>query len=522
MSQVFSKKRLFSFWAVSFLGWVVCSPSGWCHGDLDRQFRLETLGYLRPLDNLDGVFAESITSAFEKFFGQQNRFVLTDLRAVDSVVTRSKLPYEKVIYDAQILKQVSVTTGTESFIRTRVQKVGANYDFKLEWLHAPKMEILAEVHFVLEEPKNGASFDGEFLGEKLKEQLSKLVHGLPFYGSVTGRVQESVTLNIGDGDGVKAGDRVELATIDEVKVHPLMNRVVSWKLRPVGTLLVEKVDGGMAFCHLLSEEPGLEVSRFQKVTRIEKAPSPVVQEAVGVVPEGVRTHAVEATQPRLGWMSVGLPLGSYSRLTTANNGALSNRGGGLALGAQVETEVLLNGNWFFGFKLAYLSWDFLQRDRLGFQTQASLAGGVPGSDVSYGLNFGYRVDFSGEMAGGKGWLKLGFKSAQTGLPSSVLENTGKLTLSSIVVGAGGSYPFLTQWTALVDLKLRLMSFASLNGKSASGNADFNIVMGANYQLSPRMTIRAAMEYQVISVVSAGGTSVDQNLVTIAPALLYQF
>ncbi len=505
------QKRAF-FVGVIGLFYCVGGPSvGWCSGDLDRQFRLDTVGVLRSIDNVGGFFAEYVSDAFEAYFSQPGRFVLVDLHTVDQVISRSKLPYKKVIFDHQLLKQMTQSTHAESLIRTRVQKTGSAYFFTLEWLHAPKMEVIADVQFTLEEPRSGGGFERDLLSEKLKGQLSKLLHQLPFFGQVTGRDRESVTLNIGGEEGLNVGDQLELATVDEARRHPLMNRIVDWKMRPTGRVVVEKIDGAMAFCHLASEEPGMAISRFQKVIRLERSPG--VTEAKGAE----QTPSARSFVPRLGWMSLSLPVGSFSRLLSANSGTVSNQGGGFSLGAQADAELWLTRSWFLGGRIGYQAWTFTQKNLSGSQST-----GVPGSDLIGLVNLGYSVDLSEDLYGLKGWLKVGFKSNQTQLPTSSSEYTGPMTLNSFFVGVGGKYPFLENWTAFADVKFRVLSFGSLDQTAASSSSDFNLSIGGTYNLNSRIAFRAGLEYQSSTVSLSSGKSVDQKMITIAPALLYSF
>ena len=503
------------------LALTVWSKAGWCHGDLDRQYRLETVGVLKAVDDVGGVFSEYLEKAIERYFTHQNRFLLVDLNSADQVFTNSKLAYEKVVFDPEILKRLAQSARVESLVRIQVRKSGAVYFFTLEWLHSPKMEVITELHFELDEPKREGGFlgmesDQDILLERLKDQLSKLFHQLPFFGQVSGRDHDQVVLNIGQDEGLKQGDQVELATLEEVKLHPLMNRIVDWKFRPAGQVVIERVDAGMAFCRLLSEEPGVEISRFQKVVRVSHLPAPQITPAEPEVLNAVKG-------PQLGWLGLSLPAGSYNRpLYATNTGVVSNQGSGIVLGGQLDGEILLTRNWFFGMRLGSEAWTFSQKNSSGNLTPASSNGGVPGSNMSYLFNLGYRVDLSDLRNGSRGWGKVGFKSTQTQLPSSASEQTGPLGLSSFFLGLGGSCPVAEKWSAYADFKFRLLSFASLNGVGASSSSDFDVFLGGAYQLSSVLSLRVEFDYRLRGVAVSGGTSVDQNMMTIAPGLLYHF
>lgn len=492
--------------------------------DLDRQFKLESVGVLRSLDNVDGVFAEYIGEAFGSYLKQPGRFLFVDLKAVDSILSRSQLPYDKAVFDLDILKQAALKTRADSLIRTRVQKLGARYFFKLEWLHAPRMEVLSEVDFDLEEPSKGGGFEKDLLEPKLQLELSKLVHQIPFFGQVTGRDRQSVTLNIGTEEGLKVGDQIELATIEEARRHPMMNRVVDWKMRPTGRVIVESLEAGMTFCRLVSEEPGFEVTRFQKVIRIDRSARQLEKpEMSGVDQEELRAESYrESSRQTLGWASLSLPLGLYSRSYTANSGAVSNQGGGLSYGVVADGQLWLNRSWFLNLRIGEQLWTFTQTDQTGSKTAASSTGGVAGSVLNSWLTLGYAVHFTNDFNGPHGWVKLGFKSDSTQLPSSSSEGTGPLSLSSVGIGVGGLYPFREKWEAFADIKLSLLTIGSYDSSSISKGSDLNVVVGGTYALGSQLKARGTIEYQTSSVSLSNGTSITQNWVTIGPSVQYSF
>lgn len=509
---------------VGFMFSFGMANSAWSNGDLDRQFRLESVGALRSIDNVDGFFADYVTHAFESYLSRPGRFVFVDLVSVDAMIRRSKIPYEKLISDSEFLRQIGLSTHADSLVRTQIQKAGSSYYFTLEWLRSPRMEVLAEVHFSLDEPRSEGGFENDFLAEKLKTQLSKLLHELPFFGHVSGRDRDSVTLNVGEDEGIKEGDQIDLATIDEVKRHPLMNRIVDWKMKPTGRVVVEKVEGGMSFCRLVSQESGVEVGRFQKVIRVERSPGgatagPLVSESEAALGSGSSTTT---SPPKLGWVGVSLPVGSYSRSLTAASGSVSNSGGGLFWGGRADAEVWLRRNWFFDLNLGYQAWNFTQNSSSGSQTAASALGGVPGTALTFLFDVGYAVEFSNSFYGPKGWLKLGFKSSQFQLPTSVSENTGPFNLDSFFLGFGANHNFSQVWSAFADLKLGILNSASLDQVSAARSSIFSVQVGVRYSLSHQLSLRASLEYEANGAELSSGTSVSQKMITFAPTFLYMF
>ena len=500
------------------------SSSALASSDLDRQFRLESVGILKPIDNTDGLFVDYVEEIFKDYLRRQSRLTLANVRVADPIFSQSKFPYEKAIFDPEILKQLAQSTHSESLIRTQVQKVANRYLFQLEWLHAPRMEVISQVRFSLIEPPSGGFFEKQFLSENLENQLFKLIHELPFVGHVSGRDRASVLVNIGVDEGLQKGDILEIGTLNEVRRHPLLNQVLEWKLNQTGKVIVEKIEDGITFCRILQEDRRAAISKYQKVTFIQRSQVQAVQASTGLEQSfGALMQRSEAeTPPRLGWLGLTLPIGAYSRQFSSSQGAVANQGGGFLLGAQADTEVWLTKSWFLSGKVSYEFWNFSQTNGQGNQTPATANGGVSGSDVSYLLGVGYAVPLTADFYGPRVWLKLGYRSAQTQLPTSLVENTDGFSLSSIFLGLGGTVPISQQWGAMGDLRLRLLGSASNSQGQATNSSDFEIFLGGYYQMSLRIKLRAGLGYLSASANFSDGSSLRQNMMTLGPSLLYYF
>lgn len=491
--------------------------------ELDRQYKLETIGYLKSFDNMDGLFSEYVDSAYKEFFSHQTRFILNDLSKADAILSRSKLPYSKVLHDREILAQLSRTTRTESIIRTEVRKQGREYYFIQEWLHGPHMELMATETFGMQEPSDGKPFAPSALSELITSHLEALIKKVPFFALVTGRDNNSVTINLGVGSKIKKGDVLSVSTLDEVKTHPLLNQVLDWKLSPTGKVTVEQIEDGMAFCRILEEEPNREISRFQKITLIQNTPSketsPVIHEKINETPRD------PGEMPTLGWVSGGLTLGSFSRQFSSLAGAISNTGSGIALGAQAEGEIWLTQTWFANAQFGYDFWNYSQTaTSTGTPSAASASGGVGGSFSTLKLDLGYAYLINGDFYGPKGWVKFGIKNLDYGLPISSTENTGPVSFTSFFVGIGGSMPIRGPWGVITNLNFRLLSLVGQSWVSdtISGNSDIEFYLGGYYQLNPRMSIKAGFEVIATGLDFTAGSTLSQKTITFAPSLLYYF
>jgi hypothetical protein len=124
MNTEWIRKRILSIVFLSVILFFSSIPWGQTSGDLDRQFRLENVGVLKAVDNVDGFFSEYVSNAFERYISNSGRLVWVDLRTTESAFKRTKLPYEKAVYDSEILKQLALSTHSDHLVRTLIQKVG--------------------------------------------------------------------------------------------------------------------------------------------------------------------------------------------------------------------------------------------------------------------------------------------------------------------------------------------------------------------------------------------------------------
>src|SRR5690242_8550870 len=48
------------------------SPIASANSELDRRYGLETVGFIRAIDNVDGAFADYIAAAYQDYFARQS------------------------------------------------------------------------------------------------------------------------------------------------------------------------------------------------------------------------------------------------------------------------------------------------------------------------------------------------------------------------------------------------------------------------------------------------------------------
>jgi hypothetical protein len=494
------------------------SISAFANTELDRKFALETVGYLKSWDDVDGLFADYVTEAYKDYFSKQSRFVLQDLSKIESIFDKSKLSYRKIIEDKDILAQLAKVSRAESIVRTRIKKTGNSYNFTVDWLHSPKMEVMATDQFGIYEPKGGQAFGMQEIKATLHQSLDRLIKKVPYLATVTGRDNNSVTVNIGENVKLKKGDQLVVSTLDDVKRHPLLNAVVEWQLTRTGKVEIDEVDEMMAFGHVIDEEEGRTIARYQKIVQIipkQKADIPTV------ITEKEEIENKLSVPPAIGWVSGGLMVGSMSR--QYSQPAAGKTGGGIFFGAKVDSQIWLTREWFGEVGLNYGFWGQNQTD-IGTSNPNVDAGG--GSLTTWRISGGYSYLITGDLFGPKGWAKIGYRSSAYSLPVSVTNLTVPIAFKSLLLSIGGEFPIRDRWGAVINLDFGLLPSASqLTGSgfaSPTGATDVTFHVGGYYRLESRITLRLMIDVISHSADLSDGSNVSQKSVSVVPALLYYF
>lgn len=504
-------------------GWLASLPllvqEAQANPELDRQYLLQTIGYLKSWDNVDGLFAEYVSEAYREFFAKQSRFVLQDLSKADAILSQSKLPYHQVIDDVEILGQLSRAMRTESILRTKIYKEGPRYRFTVEWLHAPKMELIASETFTLDEPRGAKAFGIEEIKKSLQQALTQLIAKLPFIATVTGRDNQSVTLNVGAADGVKPGDTLVIATLEDVKKHPLLKSIVDWRLAQTGLIQLDQVDESISFGRVMEEEPGHRISRYQKVAQIVAKP---IEPGAPRIQEKAEQEEDKEEPPRLGFGQIGAQIGSYNRQFSDGSGTSGRTGGGIYTGARGEGQLWLNPHWFTDLQVSFGFSGYAPSDiATGTET------GARASMSAFGFRAagGYAYSPKASLTGPKAWVKAGFQSQSYQLPTLAAELTEPNSFRGLFLGIGGDLPVRGRFGVNLNLDVGLLSSAgtsAIGAGNANGANSLAFSAGAYYRYDSRMTIRLGLDIDSNSADYSSGATLTHRVVAFGPSLLYYF
>ena len=500
--------------------------------ELDRKYSLETVGALKAWDNVDGIFADYFVRAFEEYFAKQSRYKLVSLARAEAVLTKSKMDYQDLIQDPLVLAEVAKAIRVETLIRTKVFKENAKFRIHIDWMHAPKMNILAQGVFYYETPSEIDLLKQNALKNELFKALDLIVNKPPFMGQITGRDREWVTINIGKNVDLHPGDQLVFATLDDVKEHPLLHTLEDWSLSETGRAEIEKTEDKIAFAKVIEENGTKPLSRYQKVIKIiPKAELAFLQRSgssTDVSPPSPyeRDNAEKPKsdplmeRPEMGYVGGGLWTGGMARqITQANTGY---NGDGFLIGGNLEGQLWMTRDVFLDLGFGWAYYNYSQR-WIGSGTTTPY-GTVDGGVTKIGAAAGYQLLFSNQIFGPKAFARLGYHYKDFTLPVSTAEWTGESTYSSVFLGLGGDMPLNELWAIQLKMDFGIAKSSSdkILGDAPTANNDFGLNLAALWHYKPRLAFRFAFDLQMAGADYIESKSLTHRTITFAPSLLYFF
>lgn len=501
--------------------------------ELDRMYSLERVGVLRSWDNVDGVFQDYLSRAYQAYFSKNSRFAMQDLSKADEILSKSKLAYSKLIEDPEILGQLARAARAETLLRTRVYKETGRYRFFVEWIHSPTMEILASETGYLEETQNRRlHLNDADMKVFTKKLLDQLISKVPFLGQITGRDQKMITVNMGAQSGLNEGDALYIATLREVKKHPLLKSIEAWETQPTGVAEVQEIDEGIAFANIIEESKSNPVAKYQKIVRVERKkrpeePKPHEASVMGGQEEegeGASRKPVRyENQPKIGWAAIGPWLGSMSREFTQSGGG-GRKGGGFTLGGRAEGQLWLTREFFANVLLGYGIWNHSQTDSV---TGASASSAMTTGNLTLfkiGGGYSYFVN-PNDLFGPKGWIKANYQRQSYNMPINTSEYLATVTLNALALGLGGDLPIRDGWGLMTNIDFGLLTGANANdlGQGAvSGTTQIAFQFGIYDRIQPNLTLKLGIDVWGDSVEFANGSTVSHRVIAFSPSVVFYF
>lgn len=487
----------------------------------DREFTLERVGALKPWDNADQAFADLVREAYGEYFGDHSRFRYQDVSKTDTVLTKSKIAYDKVIEDKQVLQQVGRSLKLNSLIRTKVFKQSGFYEVQIDWINLPRADLLTSENFTIQEPTAGLVGFPERFKSEIKAGVERMLKRFPFIGQVTGRDDDWITVALGSADGVSKGDTFVISTIEEVKRHPLLDKVVDWRFDRIGALKVEDVDRHLSFCKVMEQEPGKEFAPLQKVTAL--IPGEDRSKLASTrAPEEPSTES-RYERPRTGWVAGGIGLGVHNRSYQNPATGLGQDGSGFNILARGESQIWLTKHWFAEIALYQGFFGYSQKDLATGVTSTGV--GSSGTMTRFRINGGYTFFATPDFFGPRGWVKLGYGRTSYSMTSNAAESLSSMSFGGLFLGVGGDLPLRPRWGVMAEIDFAVFKAATeelaLSG-TVTGVTDTLFYIGGYYWFHSRLKLNFGLELITHGADFISNNQVTHRSITFVPAIQYYF
>ena len=499
---------------ILFLFISLASPHASASPENDRVYQLDSLGWLKSSDNVDDIFSEFLDEEYGRYFQKQSRFLVKKISSIGEVLAKSSVPYSTLIQKPEVLKRIAQKFRVESLIRTHVYKEAETYRFLLEWVYAPRGDVLSQFEFRFVDPGKDVGLKGSELPQAIQNALDQLISKLPFLGQVTGIEGDTITVNLGRNQNIQRHEILTIYTLQSLKRHPILNTIEEWRWQAIGRAQVEQVEDSLCFAKVIDVEPDQKVIRFQKIREILPAPPEEVKK--------VDTTPTEKDIPRLGWISGNLGLGSFSREVGAGTANTGRGGSGLGVVFEAEGLLWLNSRWLAE---ASLTSGITKYSPIDLSTNASTGNDYSGTANQVRLGVGYSLFPAKTIMDAIGWVHFGYRYTGYTLASLPADLTGASSIGSAFVGFGGEIPFKNLITIQMGIDLGLFRSATSvfpTYGDPTGSSDLMFELAGLYHLSGRLSARLLLKINSQSMDFAGGESISEKLLSVGPSLLYYF
>lgn len=366
----------------------------------------------------------------------------------------------------------------------------------------------------------------------LKKAFKKSLKSIPFYGAVTGREQDTVTLDIGSINGIKKGDLVQISKVDTIRRHPLLKEIISVEMAPVGTVEVENVEDQISFGRVFQENTGEKISKLHKVTAVENRQLTQKESRPHRAYEEIQNDSSELEKSNVGFLGFGPYLGSFSTSTTRSNEAINYQGSAFSPGISLEGELWLTKEMFLASEFAYAMAKVSQTEQRSLSKTSEYSTSI--KDFSF--DFGYRSYLKRSIYGPSVAFTLGYKYFAWSAPASSSDLMGSKTYSGLRLGVSGVMPVKDQSTGF-SLGLNLLLFPSYreNGFTLAQDATQDLsVNGINFKVGfyqyiyPQLAFRVGLFIAYYSaeysggILNLGNASTSQRTIGILPSVVYYF
>lgn len=312
--------------------------------------------------------------------------------------------------------------------------------------------------------QDAQSFQMADFDKVIEDLYKKIKLSLPYYGAVQSRRGNSVTVNVGLRDGMKAGDQISIIQILRVKRHPKHNFIVGVEKEVLGQGFVTKSEDTLSFVNLNFEK---EPNVIQKGAKLQRVALTMYENT------NPNTDANLAAQewlppaiPQFGYIYAGLGISNYKQSSILVDGSSLESGSNVIptfnLGAELWitprfTAAMNFRQMFFTGNNAITGSD---PDKLNFNV----------SQMDFGA--GYRQALTDNFWGAHIKAMAGYLASNHQVSDSQPTAFTSLRASGMYLGFSGYFPVTKNNDVAVGVDTKFLISPSLSESPvSSGNSD---------------------------------------------------
>jgi hypothetical protein len=492
MAQQFNKKLL-SILVIFSMFWVYGSKAqDSLNADLNQQFQMQSVALYHVSDRGSGESAQ-VTDQITRYLAQNGRWNYKESYAQRQPLkeTQEEIQdpekYESFLRDPEIVREFQLSTGADGLLGVFLRRKPHEVMVHLELYGGLEGYLLEERKFSVKSPKDPLTKTQsphlpktQSVTQRILREIELLEKSYPFHGEVTGRDGLQLTFG-GASSDLERDSIVDLVSIQDIQVHPLLNMVTRFQTDKIGQARITGRSDRVAFARLIEEkEPGLVKepikAKFNKTASEESRKRS--RSLRGLKPESAENkEGQEPRLPSMGSFKIGLQLGTQRRTQTSSAGSANPSFDSFFLGGELLGELWITRHTLVEGELGWVtgsgSLDEVNEDRDLSVQKFAVAGGY--RLLPTGSFYGPRLDF-----------KVGYQSFSLSTDPLASSNYGGGSFSGFYFAAKGTLPLYHQLRLTADARFSpLIDYSADAGNpSGSDGSSLGFRFGFFYGLGP--------------------------------------
>lgn len=492
---------------------------------VDEQLTVKTV-MLAPLnDNVSGIYAKPLTSQLSNIVEQDRQW---DLKSFPG---NHKGTLEEFEDKPKMVQDLLTQSKVDALLAGRITKGPKGISLRLDLFSARDGQLMVQ-----ENLQDYAGFEINDLRNQLEGSYKNLKAKMPYSGIVLSRKNQTVTVNMGTFQGIKAGDDLSVIQIIKVTRHPRFHFIISAEKEIIGRIHVDKAEESLSFGSISMErtenviQPGMKIMPVNFVKYSVNPVAGLADRPDSDVAFGNETPKewVPATPPSFGKIGLLFGLGSYAVSNNLQGVGSVNGRSSLTPSLHLDGELWLTKNWFGDLQVR----EFVTQISNGYS--GSSPGHINLSATEASLQFGYNFLIADDFYGPKFQLSAGLTQFNTHLDDSTPVAYTSMKWGGLGIGLGGSFPVSDETPINLGAKLNYylsttLSESPVDSGSSSSPSITQFSVYGTYRYSPRMNWRADLMYDLYSSSFSGtgsrtpaATSASHTITTLAGGVEFLF